>query len=39
MKTLQLIANGFGLLILASIFVPGVFAAIRLARTLISWVF
>jgi len=39
MKTLQLIANGFGLLILAAIAIPGVFAAIRLARTLFSWVF
>ena len=39
MITHQLIMNGVGLLILASIFVPGVFAAIRLTRTLISWVF
>jgi hypothetical protein len=39
MKILQLVMNGVGLLILAAIFVPGVFAAIRLARTLFSWVF
>jgi hypothetical protein len=39
MKTLDLLMRGVGLLILASIFVPGIFAAIRLTRTLISWVF
>lgn len=39
MKTLDLLMQFFGFLIIAAFLVPGVFAAIGLVRTLISWVF
>lgn len=39
MKTLDLVMQFIGFLIIASFLVPGVFAAIGLVRTLISWAF